>query len=260
MAPEIFMKKGHGPEADWWSLGILIYEMMVGLPPCYCSNTVEAYRNLLTEQVEYPDYLSANSVALLKGLLKVKPAFRSGAKEPAGYDDASETSRIRMKWNMPWFQGVEWEKLLAKRVEPPYKPQTSGDDDLSNFSANFTTQQVSIGEVKSSKGEHWFDDFSFVRSADDLSSLSRPAPDTFLRRWSVEDRTESLEFPSAGGAVARYNHRATAGSPMARTHTQAAAVVREESGITRVSSHASQRSGGDDQHDGTRTRSCPPRR
>eukprot|EP00286_Rhodomonas_abbreviata_P022148 CAMPEP_0181317298 /NCGR_PEP_ID=MMETSP1101-20121128/16394_1 /TAXON_ID=46948 /ORGANISM="Rhodomonas abbreviata, Strain Caron Lab Isolate" /LENGTH=509 /DNA_ID=CAMNT_0023424683 /DNA_START=112 /DNA_END=1637 /DNA_ORIENTATION=- len=112
MAPEIFMKKGHGREADWWSLGVLIYEMLVGLPPCYCNNTVEAYRKLLTEQVTYPDYLSPHAVSLLTGLLKVKPAYRTGGKEPAGFEDCSETERARLKWNMPFFHGVEWDRLL----------------------------------------------------------------------------------------------------------------------------------------------------
>lgn len=194
MAPEIFMKKGHGPEADWWSLGVLIYEMLVGLPPCYCSNTVEAYRKLLTEQVEYPEHLSNPAVELLQGLLKVKPSYRTGAKDPAGYDDASETSRIRMKWNMPWFGGTEWERILAKKAPAPYKPEVRDDDDLSNFSASFTTQEVPVEAVREGLGQGarsstenkdrdpWFHDFAFVRSSDDFSRSLRPPPSTKQRQ------------------------------------------------------------------------------
>jgi serine/threonine protein kinase len=54
MAPEIFLKEGHGFEADWWSLGVLIYEMLVGLPPFYNENTSLAYRKLLVEEVHLP--------------------------------------------------------------------------------------------------------------------------------------------------------------------------------------------------------------
>ncbi|KAJ1465127.1 kinase-like domain-containing protein, partial [Baffinella frigidus] len=54
MAPEILLNKGHGAEADWWSLGILAYEMLVGLPPFYQENTRKAYEELLTLPIVFP--------------------------------------------------------------------------------------------------------------------------------------------------------------------------------------------------------------
>lgn len=94
MAPEIFLKKGHGIEADWWSLGILIYEMLVGLPPFYNDNTSLAYRRLLQQEIEYPDHVSEEARKLLRGLLNVDHQQRFGGVDPPGIWSTGEVKRI----------------------------------------------------------------------------------------------------------------------------------------------------------------------
>uniref|UniRef100_A0A0C3UEU4 Protein kinase domain-containing protein n=1 Tax=Guillardia theta (strain CCMP2712) TaxID=905079 RepID=A0A0C3UEU4_GUITC len=70
MAPEILLNKGHGKEADWWSLGILVYEMLVGLPPFYQENTKKAYEALLTKPLEFPENISREAKSMIRGLVR----------------------------------------------------------------------------------------------------------------------------------------------------------------------------------------------
>mmetsp|Transcript_71396 Transcript_71396/g.190697 ORF Transcript_71396/g.190697 Transcript_71396/m.190697 type:complete len:175 (+) Transcript_71396:760-1284(+) len=84
MAPEILLHHGHGKEADWWSLGILTYEMMVGLPPFYSDNTREAYERLLTAPVQFPPHLSAAARSFLHALLQVPFPYTPPPHEQGG--------------------------------------------------------------------------------------------------------------------------------------------------------------------------------
>lgn len=68
MAPEVILNKGHGKEVDWWSLGVLAYEMMTGLPPFFEENTRLAYQKLLTQPIPFP-----NTVRMT--ILRMSPAF-----------------------------------------------------------------------------------------------------------------------------------------------------------------------------------------
>ena len=83
MAPEIILKQGHWQAVDWWSLGILIYEMLFGLPPFYNRNTRLAYEKLLTRELEFPQFgggapVSSAGKTLLQGLLAKDPLRRLG--------------------------------------------------------------------------------------------------------------------------------------------------------------------------------------
>eukprot|EP00292_Cryptomonas_paramecium_P005312 CAMPEP_0113710256 /NCGR_PEP_ID=MMETSP0038_2-20120614/30050_1 /TAXON_ID=2898 /ORGANISM="Cryptomonas paramecium" /LENGTH=418 /DNA_ID=CAMNT_0000636281 /DNA_START=95 /DNA_END=1347 /DNA_ORIENTATION=+ /assembly_acc=CAM_ASM_000170 len=82
MAPEVLLLNHDiGLQADWWSLGILIYEMLTGLPPFYNHDSQLAYRNLLTRPIEFPaDKVSPAARSLIKGLLERDPARRLGAR------------------------------------------------------------------------------------------------------------------------------------------------------------------------------------
>ena len=85
MAPEIILKQGHWQAVDWWSLGILIYEMLFGLPPFYNRNTRLAYEKLLTRELEFPQFgggapVSRDGKTLLQGLLAKDPLRRLGSQ------------------------------------------------------------------------------------------------------------------------------------------------------------------------------------
>uniref|UniRef100_A0A7S4PE11 Protein kinase domain-containing protein n=1 Tax=Guillardia theta TaxID=55529 RepID=A0A7S4PE11_GUITH len=167
MAPEILLKQGHGKEADWWSLGILIYEMLVGLPPFYQENTKKAYEALLTQPIEFPSNISSEARRMVRGLLNVDSSKRLGREdvtdEQVGYDATS----IEKKWkNVSWLEPVRWHKLLAMEEEPPFKPRVRDITDVKNFSPNFTVDFSHISadaEIKTvPKANDVFSDFQYV--------------------------------------------------------------------------------------------------
>ena len=69
LAPEIIQSKGHGKGADWWALGILIYEMLAGYPPYYAENPFEIYQKILKANLEFPRHFDVYAKELLKRLL-----------------------------------------------------------------------------------------------------------------------------------------------------------------------------------------------
>lgn len=184
MAPEILMAKGHGSEVDWWSLGILVYEMLVGLPPFYSENPQLAYEKLLTKPIEFPDHVSKLARYVVVRLLHVDPKLRLGAQDPGGgAEPGNDTPRIARKWNVAWFKGVQWAALLARQVDPPFKPKVRGIMDISHFSSHFTSEMVNVGGGEDyappPRGFDIFQDFEYVAPVSEiLLPLPSPSPKT----------------------------------------------------------------------------------
>ena len=133
LAPEIITGEGHNKSADWWSYGILIFEMLCGIPPFYCENTEKMYDLITHAELRFPKriQLSDNSKDLLKKLLIKKQTNRLGAQN--GF------AEIRTH---PFFEGFNFDELLAKKMPVPFKPQLSGKLDVGNFDEEFTSEDV----------------------------------------------------------------------------------------------------------------------
>lgn len=69
LAPELLLGQGYTKTVDWWTLGVLLYEMMTGLPPFYDENTNEMYRKILQDELRFPDDMSADARSLLRGVM-----------------------------------------------------------------------------------------------------------------------------------------------------------------------------------------------
>lgn len=80
MSPEMLSQDSHTRMVDFYSLGALLFEMLTGLPPLYSQDREEMYSNIVMQEVQYPAYLSKESVTLLKGLLTKDPNRRLGSK------------------------------------------------------------------------------------------------------------------------------------------------------------------------------------
>lgn len=128
LAPEVLTGQGYGKAVDWWSLGILFYEMTTGLPPFYSENTNLMYKKILHNQLVFPQGFSPLAQSLCHGLLCRDPRRRLGA----GPEDAEEIKRH------PFFGDVDWNKLLKRQVKPPFKPKVESETDTSNFDPAFT--------------------------------------------------------------------------------------------------------------------------
>ena len=77
LAPELLLGQGYSKVVDWWTLGILIFEMLTGLPPFYDENTNEMYKRILTEELKLPDYISPVAKELLKNVSFCKVPWKS---------------------------------------------------------------------------------------------------------------------------------------------------------------------------------------
>ena len=97
--------------------------MLTGLPPFYTPNPDELFQRIRFGTLKFPSYLSENARSLLDGLFTKIPEKRLGGSA----EDAQEIK------NHPWFEGVDWDALLEKRVKPPFVPKIDGDIDVSNF-------------------------------------------------------------------------------------------------------------------------------
>ena len=133
LAPEVILGKGHNRPADWWSLGILIYEMMHGLPPFYSNNITVMYKRIIKDVVRWKSNvdISNESKDIIVKLLNKNPNKRLG----------SEADSLEVL-SHPWFEDLDWTDMLEKKFESPYVPETSGTHWLKNFDVEFTTLQI----------------------------------------------------------------------------------------------------------------------
>lgn len=146
LAPEIIQNKGHNHAVDWWSIGILIYEMIVGFPPFYHSNQQTMYELIEKFPVKFPDpvkhkiAMSEQVKDLLSKLLEKDPKNRIGTE--GGVDEIMAHE---------WFEGFDFDKLLDKQLDAPFIPKLSDNlEDVSNFDDEFTDQDVVHSNIEAS--------------------------------------------------------------------------------------------------------------
>ena len=108
LAPEMLRRQGHGKAVDWYLLGVLFYEMIVGFPPYFSTNREQMFNNIQRGKLKIPTALSGDARGLLKELLNRDPLKRLGSRR-----DAEE-----VKEN-PFFYGINWDSVLRKELRPP---------------------------------------------------------------------------------------------------------------------------------------------
>ncbi len=109
MAPEMLTQKGHSFTIDYYSLGALLYEMIIGLPPFYSKNRDQMYYQILHANLPLNANMSHELQQLLVGLLNKNPHDRLGAKHGA--------SEIKKQ---SWCAGINWDQYLSRSVKPPF--------------------------------------------------------------------------------------------------------------------------------------------
>ncbi|KAJ8326366.1 hypothetical protein BDV3_005907 [Batrachochytrium dendrobatidis] len=128
LAPEVLIGQGYTKSVDWWTLGILLYEMLSGLPPFYDENTNIMYRKILQDELKFGDDMSPDAINLLSKLLNRDSAARLGA------NGAQEIK------SHPFFAEVDWRKLMGRKYAPPFRPNVASATDTSNFDEEFTAE------------------------------------------------------------------------------------------------------------------------
>lgn len=129
LAPELLLGQGYTKTVDWWTLGVLLYEMLTGLPPFYDENTNEMYRKILQEPLQFPGDIDKDARALLVRLLDRDPAKRLGA------NGAAEIKSHR------FFETIDWRRLLQKKIQPTFRPNVLNAMDTKNFDPEFTQEK-----------------------------------------------------------------------------------------------------------------------
>ncbi|SPO01096.1 probable cAMP-dependent protein kinase [Cephalotrichum gorgonifer] len=125
LAPEVVSNKGYNKSVDWWSLGILIYEMLCGYTPFWDGGSpMKIYENILRGKVKYPEYMHPDARDLLERLVTADITKRLGNL----YHGSADVK------NHPWFSEVTWERLARKDIDAPYTPPVkAGVGDTSLF-------------------------------------------------------------------------------------------------------------------------------
>jgi serine/threonine protein kinase len=165
LAPEILKGEPYGKPIDWWSLGTLIFEMFTGSPPFY-STSVQTmcvkrgslppgflrhsllfphrYKYILERDPPYPPDLSPEALSVMQAFLQRDPTKR-----------LVEPKHIK---EHKFFRGIDWDKLFAKEVTPPYVPPVKSKDDVSMISREFLDLKVEL-DSDSGAGNRYSENF-----------------------------------------------------------------------------------------------------
>ncbi|KAL0281011.1 UNVERIFIED_CONTAM: hypothetical protein PYX00_002140 [Menopon gallinae] len=125
VAPEIILNKGHDRAVDYWSLGILMHELLTGTPPFTASDPMRTYNIILKgiDMINFPKYITRTAQSLIKRLCRDSPSERLGYQR-GGIEDIKKHK---------WFQGFDWLGLKQRALKPPITPLVRGPTDVSNF-------------------------------------------------------------------------------------------------------------------------------
>lgn len=134
LPPEVFRQLPYSRSVDWWSLGVILFEMLSGYQPFYNENPQKMCKAILFGKVEYPNYFSANAKDLCSKLLEKDPKRRIGS----GPTDAEEIKKH------DFFIGINWNNVINKKTKPRWIPTISNDVDTSNFDDEFTKEPTNV--------------------------------------------------------------------------------------------------------------------
>ena len=110
MAPEVLAQAGHGFCVDYWGLGMLVYEMMTGLPPWYTTDRAKLFRRLKSAPLDIPSYFSPHSADCVSQMLERNPRRRLGV------------TGIRTAMEHEFFRSINWRALYGRKIEAPIRP------------------------------------------------------------------------------------------------------------------------------------------
>ncbi|KAG7321555.1 hypothetical protein KOW79_014413 [Hemibagrus wyckioides] len=130
LAPEVLTETSYTRAVDWWGLGVLIFEMLVGESPFPGDDEEEVFDSIVNDEVRYPRFLSTESISIMRRLLRRNPERRLGG----GERDAEEVKKHL------FFRSIDWSRLLARKMKPPFVPSIHGASDVSNFDDEFTSE------------------------------------------------------------------------------------------------------------------------
>ncbi|KAJ9094732.1 hypothetical protein QFC21_005890 [Naganishia friedmannii] len=133
LAPEVLLDDhGYSKLVDFWSLGVLLFEMCCGWSPFYSEDVQQMYKNICFGKIRFPrGVIGEDGKQFVKGLLNRNPKHRLGAER-----DAAELKEH------PFFKSIDWDLLAHKQITPPFKPVVESDESVANFDPLFTSSDL----------------------------------------------------------------------------------------------------------------------
>lgn len=123
IAPEVLLNKGHYKPVDWWTLGVIIYEMLAGIDPFNDDDPMLIYQKILKCKYQFPRNFDSHAKSLVKHLLVMDLSKRYGNLKKK----AEDIKRHR------WFKNLDWNELVNKNIKMPYVPFVPSSGDTSHF-------------------------------------------------------------------------------------------------------------------------------
>ncbi|XP_055080016.1 serine/threonine-protein kinase N2-like [Periophthalmus magnuspinnatus] len=156
LAPEVLTDDNYTRAVDWWGMGVLIFEMLVGESPFPGEDEEEVFDSIVNDDIQYPSCIPPTAVATLQKLLKRNPLKRLGS----GERDANEIKGEK------FFESIDWDALLLKKLPPPFMPVIKASLDVSNFDSDFTALRPELSPPSSptaltQEQQDTFKDFDF---------------------------------------------------------------------------------------------------
>ncbi|XP_028902231.2 serine/threonine-protein kinase N isoform X5 [Zeugodacus cucurbitae] len=157
LAPEVLTETSYTRAVDWWGLGVLIFEMLVGESPFPGDDEEEVFDSIVNDEVRYPRFLSLEAIAIMRRLLRKNPERRLGSSER----DAEDVKK------QAFFRSISWDDLLLRKVKPPFVPTINHLEDVSNFDEEFTSEKPQLTPPKeprhlTDEEQLFFHDFTYT--------------------------------------------------------------------------------------------------
>lgn len=197
IAPEVILRQGYGKPVDWWSMGIILYEFLVGCVPFFGETPEELFAHVINDEIEWPESedwpLPEDAQHLVSQLLQQNPLDRLGT---GGAHEVKEH---------PFFGDVDWDSLLRQKAE--FVPHLEDEEDTSYFDTRTDRYQHEDSEDHDDGEEHVFSSFSSCspRYRKVYSRIEKELEEENLLRHVCEEshrrslsRTDSAPSDSSG--------------------------------------------------------------
>uniref|UniRef100_A0A6B2L8U3 Protein kinase domain-containing protein n=1 Tax=Arcella intermedia TaxID=1963864 RepID=A0A6B2L8U3_9EUKA len=190
LAPEVLAGGNYNNAVDWWGFGALIYEMLTGWAPFYTKDVQKMYKLKTTARIGVPDYVSPDAKKLILRLLDRNPDTR-----------LTDPDKIKAH---PWFSGINWDQLLRKEVEPPFKPQLTSSHSIEMFDQDFIQKSIEseIGvtdqTIEDGNDEMW-KDYTYVD--EDIKFGGSWTGFDLHRQEPIPETFQSYSIPTKSGVL-----------------------------------------------------------
>ncbi|XP_022226103.2 microtubule-associated serine/threonine-protein kinase 1 [Drosophila obscura] len=220
IAPEVILRQGYGKPVDWWSMGIILYEFLIGCVPFFGETAEELFAHTVNDDIEWPDSedwpVQSEAKDIITQLLQQNPRERLG----------TQTGAMEMKEHV-YFLGMDWNSLLRQKAE--FVPQLSHDDDTSYFDTRMdrynhdlagedtddTDDTPVFGSFNSCTPQYRKQHYSWSRHASSTSTATDEAKATPPTLTCLPSRAQAMPMPVAAASTS------TGALPKLRTGTGA---------------------------------------